>query len=130
MFLAQSTLIFLQVSTGTNIIQEIAIKIHILRYFENTSFLYTEKPPKHAILILINKCKCLSIFLSSSPIYTFLKWITMKKELVFLSTSSKTNASKGLGNFLPIFRATLLMGEGGGESTKRHVQFFPENLPL
>lgn len=49
MFLSQSTLIFLRVSAnriGTNNIQETATKPLILRYFESTFFLYTEKLPK------------------------------------------------------------------------------------
>lgn len=122
--LAQSTLIFLGVCMSTNIIQEIATKIYILYSFENTFFLYTENVPKPAIITLINKYKCLVIFVSSSPIYTFLKWITLEKELAFLSTASKTNASKGLVNFLPVFRATIFFWGGRRNQKKRGVQFF------
>lgn len=76
MLLAQSTLIFLWVCMGTNIIQEIATKICILYSFENTFFLYTENLLKPAILTLINK---VSSYLSFFLIYSFLKWIILEK---------------------------------------------------
>lgn len=59
MLLAQSTLISLWVSTGTNITKTIPI----FHSFENTFFLETDKPSKHAFSILIIKYKCLAICL-------------------------------------------------------------------